>query len=315
MLLLQKMLHKRIFLIIITIGISVLSIAVTLWWNTQLSEIINTVSIGQSVTRPTVILAVISMLASGVVAYGLGLISGWTCETLAHDLRMGYARNISNMTITEVENLNAGEQLSKLQNEISDVSEYLRSNLFQIVDNGIRFIATFSWLLFLNPTLTLSANLPVVIIMVYVVYSSKVIGIAAKQSQQAKMQMNGYADTLLTLFPVIRIYNASTLIFRRYNTELKKWEQLSIKEERTRAKLMSFSALLSCIPLLLLFLVGGTMVVNDQITLGTLYIFINLSGNVSGVMMNLPGYIAAFRRFSANMKRLEPCVLLDNRRR
>src|SRR5665647_2096757 len=97
MLLLRKMLHKRIFLIIITIGISVLSIAVTLWWNTQLSEIINTVSIGQSVTRQTVIIAVIIMLASGVVAYGLGLISGWTCETLAHDLRIGYARNISNM--------------------------------------------------------------------------------------------------------------------------------------------------------------------------------------------------------------------------
>jgi|GEM_PF-3927362 len=43
-------------------------------------------------------------------------------------------------------------------------------------------------------------------------------------------------------------------------------------------------------------------------TIGTLYVFINLSGNVSGVMMNMPGRIAVFRRFLANMKRIEPFI-------
>lgn len=244
----------------------------------------------------------------------LGYFRGWTCETLTHDLRMGFSKHISNIDIRELENMNAGEQLSILQNEISDVSEYMRNNLFQIVDSSIRFIATFSWLLILNPTLTITSNLPVVAIIVYVTYSSKIIGTASTQSQIAKKRMNNVADTLITLFPIIQIYNASRLISAKYIIGLKKWEQLGLIEEFTKAKLMSFSALLSCIPLLLLLLIGGNTVINGNLTIGTLYIFINLSGNVSGVMMNMPEYISDFRRFSANIQRLEPSILLEDRR-
>ncbi len=53
----------------------------------------------------------------------------------------------------------------------------------------------------------------------------------------------------------------------------------------------------------------------DGVTaIGTLYIFINLSSNVSGVLMNLPGRIAMFRRFSANARLLQSFVNMENRR-
>lgn len=71
---------------------------------------------------------------------------------------------------------------------------------------------------------------------------------------------------------------------------------------------MSLSALLSSTPLLLLLLIGGAQVINGTATVGTIYVFINLSGNVSGIMMNMPGRIAMFRRFSADLKRMEPFV-------
>ena len=82
------------------------------------------------------------------------------------------------------------------------------------------------------------------------------------------------------------------------------WEMASIKEERTRASLLSISAILSSMPLLLLLLFGGWRVISGTITTGVLYVFINLSGNVSGVMMNMPNHVGAFRRFIANLKRL-----------
>lgn len=312
MILLRKLLYKRIFLVLATIVCGVLSIAVSLYWNLHLSKIINIVSVGKMVSTNSIVVAIVIMLVNAAVAYGLGVVSGFTCETLTHDLRMGYARYISSKPVQELEQLNVGEQLSKLQNEISDVSEYLRSNLVKMLYDAICFIATFSWLLFLNPTLTILPNIPVVAIMIYVVYSSKIISIASEKSQQAKTQMNGYTDTLITLFPIIRIYSASKLILNGHDKALLKWGKSSTKEERTRAGLMSISAILTAFPLLLLFLVGGILVINGEVTIGLLYIFINLSGNISGVMMNMPGFVAAFRRFSVNMKRLEPCVLLDD---
>lgn len=304
MVLLIKILKKRYILTLAAIFSSGLASIITLLWNWQLSDIINIVSSGKHLPIHIIISALITMFFMSITAYIKGYMSGLTCESLTHDLRMGYARYFTSLPISEIEQLNAGEQLSKLQNEIADVSRYLNSNLFQILDDFIRFITTFIWLLILNAKLTLSVNLPVFAILIYVFYSSKAISNAYEKSQQANGIMNKYADTLLTLFPIIQLYNAAHMILSDYKREVEKWEHQTSRAERIKARLMSLSGMLSNIPLMLLFLIGGRMVINGSLTIGTLYIFLNLSGNISGVMMNMPNYIAAFRQFSINMKRL-----------
>lgn len=311
--LLKKLFMKRVGLVTLTAGISIVSIIVSLSWNTQLSAVINLISTNGVVPIRAILPAAITIMLSMGMTYSSNMCSGWTCETLAHDLRMGYAEHLTAMSITEIENLNAGEQLSRLQNEIGEISGFLRGNLFAIVDDLVKFIGTFSWMLWINPKLTLLANVPTVIIIGYTVFSSRVIGKASLKSQQANAQMNGFADMLITLFPVVKLFQANLLIQDKYNMALERWENASISEERKRAGLMSLSALLSCTPLLLQFLIGGNQIIQGYTTIGTLYAFINLSGNVSGVMMNMPGRIAMFRRFSANMKRIEPFVSIAGR--
>ncbi len=310
MALLSKMLYKRNFLVLITICSSMLAAAVTLCWSSQLVDIINTVSAGVPPSKKAIVFALLTILILGAVNYTKGCLSGYTLEGVTHDLRMGYMRYFVSLPIAEAEKLNTGEQLSKLQNEIAGVSGYLNANLFQLFDDGMRFLSTFLWLLFISPWLTLAANLPAFILVAYVFWSSKIISTATEYSQKAKGQINQYADTLLTLFPIIRLYDAARLILDGYAGGVKRWEDQTVRAERTRARLMSLSALLSNIPVLLLFLVGGRMTINGTLTVGTLYIFLNLSGNVSGVLMNMPGHIAAFRQFSANMKRLSPHIIL-----
>lgn len=255
------------------------------------------------------------MLSSAAAAYALDLVSGWTCETLAHDLRMGYARHFSALPLPAIEAMNAGEQLSKLQNEIQEITAFLRANLSALIHDLIRFAGTLSWLLWLNPSLTLLANAPVALLLLYTAYASRVIGQAAQESQQANQDMNGFADTLVSVFPVLRLFEAAPLLRRQYGAALDRWEAATLREERRKARLMSLSALLACSPLLMLFLVGGRQVLSGTATLGTLYVFLNLSGNVSGVLMNLPGRIGQFRRFAVNLRRLEPSIQLAEGRR
>jgi ABC-type multidrug transport system fused ATPase/permease subunit len=311
--LLAKILLKRAALFLITICAGGMTSVLSLWWNARLGGIIDTISTGNYLTAEIIVGAIVTILLTSAAVYAKGLISGFTCESLSHDLRMGYARHFASMQISEVEVLSTGEQISRLQNEIADTSEYLNTNLFQLLDDSIRFVATIIWLLLINPMLTLSAYLPVLIILIYVVWSSKAINAATRHSLQAKVRMNEHAYTLLTMFPIIRLYDATKMLLGGYTDALQTWEHQTIRAERTRARLMSLSALLSTIPLMILFGVGGKMAIGGAITIGTLYIFLNLSGNVSGVMMNMPGYIASFRRFSVNMKRLKSCVLLDEK--
>jgi len=310
MVLLIRLVYGRKILALTAVCASGLTAAVTLWWNWLLSGIINMVSVGKTLSLDMIICAVAAMLLLCVTNFAKGCLAGYACESMSHDLRMGYARHFVSLPFSETEKLNEGEQLSKLQNEIAGVSNYLSNNLFQLLDDGIRFVTTFCWLMFINPTLTLTANLPAFAVVAYVFFSSGIIEKATERSQQAKGNMNQYAGTLLTLFPILRLYDGFRLTLGGYGSAVGTWEKYTAQAERVKARLMSLSGLLSGIPLLLLFLAGGRMAISGVLSVGTLYIFLNLSGNVSGVLMNMPGYFAAFRQFSANARRLSPHVAL-----
>jgi len=312
--LMKKLISGRMCLTALTFIVSAFSVALTLWWNRLVSQIIDVMGKGLSIPLNLLSMAAAAVVVCSLSAYIMNLLSAWTVETLAHDLRMGYTRHIASLSFAEIENMNVGEQLSRLQNEINDVSAYLRTQLTPIVEDVIKFIATFSFMLWLNPKLTIIANAPSFLILAYTVLSSRVIGHAAMETQKANASMNGFADTLTTLFPVMKLFEATSLVGQGYNAALEVWEGAAVREERRRSLLMSLSGLMSVIPLLLLFLEGGRQVMDGVTAIGTLYIFINLSGNVSGVLMNLPGRIAMYRRFSANASLLEGFVRVKKRR-
>lgn len=309
--LLGKLLARHFAVLVPAMVLCGLTAAVTLCWNTLLSGVIDGVSHGTALPVETLYLALGIMLAMGLTGFGKAYASGWACESLTHALRMGYARRLLSLPYAQVEQVNVGETFSRMQNELADASGFLGGELFQLFDDGVQFITAFVWLLCMDPVLTLAANLPAFLLMGYIYWSSKVIGTATERSQAAKGEMNRYADTLLMLFPVIRLYDASRLVLDGYLGAIGAWKRDTLRLERKKAWLLSLSGVLSCLPLLLLLLVGGHRVLSGALSVGTLYVFINLSGNVSGVLMNMPGHIAALRRFTASMGRLSPHILLD----
>lgn len=316
MTLLSKMLRGRRALALAALLSCLAASAVTLMWNTQLSGIIDTVSAGRPPGGGALGAALLTMLTMAASAYLKGMLSARACESLSHDLRMGYARHLASLPYPELEGLGAGEQISRLQNEIADVSGFLTGNLFSLIGDGVSFLLTLIYLLCINPALTIASNLPVALIVLYVIYSSRVIRSAVELSQRAKGRMNGWADTLITMFPVIKLYGAARMVEGGYDRAVREWEGHASRAERRRAALMSLSAVLSRAPVIILIWLGGSLAMGGgAVTMGTVYIFLNLSGNVSGVMMNLPGYIASFRQFSANMEGVSSRVLLEERGR
>ncbi len=306
--LLTRLLSTRPGPVVLSTLACFVSLGATFLWNARLSELIDALNAGRARPLADALSALPVMLLSAALAFALALCSGWACEALAHELRMGCARHLCGLSALEMAGVSAGEQVAKLQSEAGEAAAFLRGNLFDIVFDLLRFLGTLLFLASLNPRLTLLANAPCAVLLCYAVFASRMIGEAAIASQQANAQMGGFAQTMLAVFPVLRLYDAAPLLTGAYREALRRWEEATIAQERRRAALMSLSAALSLLPLLVLFLVGGGQVIRGQASIGELYVFLNLSGNVSGVMMNMPGRIAGFRRFMANMERLAPSV-------
>ena len=309
-------LHKIFF--VMTILITFFSVFMNLYWNYFLAGMIDHLgsvtsfsSTMEGISIVTLVLIVFILMAT---EYWSSFLASYTCEYFAHEMRMGYARYYLKSDIRMLSKLNVGEEQSAMQNELNEISSYLNENLFSLIKQFIAFLFTVIFLLFQSSKLALLSIVPVVPLIIYCSFSSKMIKGYTEQCQESKKQINGLSDILLELFPIIRVYNANKLIYTSMNERLDKWQNASIKKERTAARLMSISGLLSFGPLLMLLGIGGIMVIQGEITLGVFYIFINLSGNVSGFLQNMPNIYAGFRSFSAAVRRIENKIVLERHR-
>ena len=308
--------YKVKFKIFLTFAVDILFLAINLVWNKYLARLIDLVTAGNVVGNADgnssiqrMLIQLLIILATFIFLSGANaFVSGVTSARINFELRNNYLESLTyNNLLQQKANARAvsnGEMTSVLLNEFNAVSSFISENLFFIFDSFIKFVGTFGWFIFLNPFLALSSNLPVFLIILYVSFSSKILKKYTIKTNEENAKLNAVTESLMSLFPVIRLYQAQKLILTNYTSNLEKWEKLNISMEKKKAVLMSISAVMTYIPLLLVVLIGGNLIIKGQLTVGELYIFINLSGNVSGILMNMPSFIMQFRIFTGNLHKI-----------
>ena len=308
--------HKVKFMIFLTFAVDIIFLAVTLVWNKYLANLIDLVTAGNAGMDGAgnssihgMLVELLIILAAFIFMSGANaFISGVTTARINYELRQNYIESIARNSVSFMRSkervVSGGEMTSVLLNEFNAVSVFISENLFFIFDSFIKFLGTFGWFIFLNPFLAFSSNLPVFLIILYVSFSSKILKNYTIKANEENAKLNGVTESLMSLFPVIRLYQAQKFILTNYMNRLEAWEKLNISMEKKKALLMSISAVMTCIPLLLLVLIGGNLVIKGEMTVGELYIFINLSGNVSGILMNMPSFIMQFRIFAGNLQKI-----------
>ena len=308
--------YKVKFMIFLTFAVDIIFLAVTLVWNKYLANLIDLVTAGNAGMGGAdnssihgMLVELLIILAAFIFMSGANaFISGVTTARINYELRQNYIESIARNRVSFMRSkeraVSGGEMTSVLLNEFNAVSVFISENLFFIFDSFIKFLGTFGWFIFLNPFLAFSSNLPVFLIILYVSFSSKILKNYTIKANEENGKLNGVTESLMSLFPVIRLYQAQKFILTNYTNRLEAWEKLNISMEKKKALLMSISAVMTCIPLLLLVLIGGNLVIKGEMTVGELYIFINLSGNVSGILMNMPSFIMQFRIFAGNLQKI-----------
>ena len=310
------LLHR--FLFTMAVLFTVLAIILNLCWNKFLAEMLDIFGNASAVAFENGMDVIFAILPIGIVIIFLHISSEflssylafYICEIFAHELRMGYARSYLQSNLQKLSKLNVGEEQSAMQNELKDVSDYLNENFFSIMKQFGMFVITVVFLICQNVKLAVLSILPVVPLIIYCSFSSKIIKNYTAQCQNSKKKINGLADMILELFPVIQVYGAYKLVKAAMMENLSEWENANVRKEKVSARLMSLSGVLSFVPFLSLLGFGGAMVIHGEISIGIFYIFINLSGNVSGFLQNMPGIYANFRQFTASVGRLEEKLVL-----
>lgn len=226
-------------------------------------------------------------------------------EKMAHSLRMGYATRLIQKATNDREGVSVSSAMSVAQNELAQADAYLGNSFFIIAEMLFTGILTTGFLLFQNVFLTLTLIAPTAIILIYVQFSSRKLAGIVSAAQEEKRRMNQVVYSAVHAFPAVKTFDGEALCKGAFEERLQSWKAHAARNGRWHALYNTLSGILSRVPLLLLFLAGGYLVIRGNIKIGTLIIFLNLQGNLTSSIMNLPAWLSGFRVFTTNLSRVE----------
>ena len=110
---------------------------------------------------------------------------------------------------------------------------------------------------------------------------------------------------IISNFEAVKVFGAEEFFEEKFKKELEEWGRLETKKERISALTNSFSGILSRLPLLILFGVGALLIWRGHMTVGTLMIFLNMTGTFLGTLMNLPSWTVRVKQLLVHLSRTD----------
>ncbi|MCR5105543.1 MAG: hypothetical protein K6B68_14000 [Eubacterium sp.] len=155
----------------------------------NLSQLFYTYYVGQLVNRiegrAAISVSFIILLGGFILSNAVTLflnqyIGRYAAEKMAHSLRVGYARKLLWRSSQQREKCDVATAMSVAQNELAQANSYLGNSFFDIFGMIFTGILVIIFLLFQNVILTLVLLIPTLLILIYVVFSSRSLTIGGK---------------------------------------------------------------------------------------------------------------------------------------
>ncbi|MCX7798215.1 MAG: ABC transporter ATP-binding protein/permease [Melioribacter sp.] len=236
---------------------------------------------------------------------------------IEYDLRQDFWEHIQKLPLRFFQNNSTGNIMAHATNDINAVRSFVGPAVMYSIDNGVLFILVISIMISLSPILTIYALLPLPILsfLVYIVMRKvhkRYTKIQEKFSELTTLAQENFAG--------IRVIKS----YVREDYEIKKFTQNSYDYLKRKMNLVKYQALfqpiffmIAGLSTIIVILLGGKMVMNNQLSLGVIAAFIAYLSMLIWPMISF-GFVANIvQQAEASMKRLmkffnEPYEIADS---
>lgn len=139
-------------------------------------------------------------------------------------LRTSLFEHLQKLPVTFFDKRQHGELMSRVTNDIENVSQTLNSSFIQVFSSVLTLVGTFSVMLYLSPTLTVLTLLIVPIMFVAIRWITRRTGLLFKEQQQAVGELNGMIEETIS----------GQRIVKAFSQEERVTEEFAQKSERLR---------------------------------------------------------------------------------
>jgi ATP-binding cassette subfamily B protein len=223
---------------------------------------------------------------------------------IEYDLRGDFWKHIQLLPLRYFQNTSTGNIMAHATNDINAVRMFIGPAVMYSIDTSVRLIMVLILMLSLNTSLTIYALLPLPLLSILVYKVGKLIHSKFTVIQEKFATLTTLAQENFSGIRVIKSYVREESEMKRYAEHSQDYLKKNMNLVKTQAMIMPILFLITGLSIIIVIWLGGTKVINGELTLGEITAFIVYLGILIWPMIAFGWVINIIQQAEASMKRL-----------
>ncbi|HHV96624.1 MAG TPA: ABC transporter ATP-binding protein [Clostridiaceae bacterium] len=225
----------------------------------------------------TITALTIVYVLNSAITFLQGWIMAGVSQRIVYRLRTVLFAKLQKLPLKFFDTRPHGEVMSRLTNDIDNVSFTLSQSVTQLMASVITIVGSLVMMIRLSPLLTLVSMITVPLVFILTRTIARKTRILFKEQQATLGKLNGHIEEAISGLHIVKAFNheeKSIEVFEEYNSKL---QQVGIKAQIWSGFLMPLMNVISNLGFVAIAAFGGILAVNGLITVGVIASFISYS--------------------------------------
>ena len=244
--------------------------------------------------RLLIVLILVSLgvtLGSNLIGVGESYLNNWIAQHISFDMRNSMYRHLQRMSQRFFTTNNQGDIITRMTSDISGVERVVTSTFTSILSNVITLTAAIIIMFRQNPMLAVIGMLIIPLFVIPTRMAGKTRWKLTQESQECSDSVNGILNETLSVSGqlLVKLFGREKREYERYREVNGRMIRLNIKESMAGRWFMVVIQTFSSIGPMLLYLVGGIMMMryDSKLTVGDITVLVALLGRMYGPVNSL----------------------------
>ena len=255
------------------------------------------------------VIAIAGATSSYFEKYLTTSVSQW----VGHDLRRTLYYHIHRLSLAEHDESRTGDLITRVTSDISAVQDFITSALLGILVNVMTLLGMIGVMFYLNWRFTLIA-LSIAPALFVVVYSyTRRIKQASRAVRKKESELLSLVEEVLTSIRVVKAFAREEYEQKRFESESLENVEAGLQARSVKAKLAPVVEVIVAIGTCLVLWYGARLALADQLTTGTLIVFLLYLGKMYKPMRDLSKMTDTVSKAMVGYERIQEVLEIESR--
>lgn len=219
----------------------------------------------------------VAFVADAVLTFLQGWLMAGVSQRIVKNLRDNLFAKLQKLPVSFFDTRTHGELMSRLSNDIDNVSNTISQSTTQLMSGVIVITGTFVMMLILSPLLTLATMITIPLMYLLTRTIAKKTRVLFREQSATLGKLNGHIEETITGLHVVKAFNREEKVIEEFETVNGVLCEVGLKAQIWSGFLMPIMNVINNIGFTAVAVVGGLLAIKGLVTVGVIASFLSYS--------------------------------------